>query len=48
MLKWYIYWLDKQIIDKYPKFQVGYHVRISECKNIFTKGYTPKWSEKFL
>ena len=22
------------------------HVRISKCKNIFTKGYTPNWSEE--
>ena len=26
---------------KYPKFKVGDHVRISEYKNIFAKGYTP-------
>ena len=31
--------------DKYPKFQVGDHVRISKYKNIFAKGYTPNWSE---
>ena len=27
-----------------PKFKVNDHVRISKCKNIFTKGYTPNWS----
>ena len=31
--------------EKDPKFQVGDHVRISKCKNIFAKGYTPNWSE---
>ena len=30
---------------KDPKFKVGDHVRISEHKNIFAKGYTPNWSE---
>ena len=29
-----------------PKFKVGDHVRISKYKNIFTKGYTPNWSEE--
>ena len=29
-------------------FQVGDYIRISKCKNIFTKGYTPNWSEVFL
>ena len=24
------------------------HVRISKCKNIFAKGYTPNWSEEFF
>ena len=31
---------------KNPKFKVGDHVRISKCKNIFAKGYTPNWSEE--
>ena len=31
---------------KDPKFQVGDHVRISKYKNIFSKGYTPNWSEE--
>ena len=30
--------------DKNPKFKVGDHVRISEYKNIFAKGYMPNWS----
>ena len=32
--------------DNDPKFKVGDHVRISKCKNIFVKGYTPNWSEE--
>ena len=31
---------------KDPKFKVGDNVRISKYKNIFTKGYTPNWSEE--
>ena len=31
--------------DQDPKFKVGDHVRISKYKNIFDKGYTPKWSK---
>ena len=31
---------------KNPKFKVGDHIRISKCKNIFAKGYTPNWSEE--
>ena len=34
--------------DKYPKFKVGDHVRISKYKNIFAKAYTPNWSEVFV
>ena len=33
--------IGKEINDKSPKLQVGDHVRISKCKNIFAKGYTP-------
>ena len=29
-----------------PKFKIGNHVRISKCKNNFTKRYAPNWSEK--
>ena len=32
--------------EKYPKFKIGDHVRISKYKNIFAKGYTPNWSEE--
>ena len=31
---------------KEPKFKVGYHVKISKYKNIFTKGYASNWSEE--
>ena len=37
---------DKETNDKDPKFKVGALVRISKYKNIFTKGYTPNWSEE--
>ena len=32
--------------EKYPKFKVGDHVRISKYKNIFAKGCAPNWSEE--
>ena len=31
----------KEVNDKDPKFQVSDYVRISKCKSIFAKGYTP-------
>ena len=31
---------------KDPTFTVGEYVRISKYKNIFAKGYVPKWSEE--
>ena len=34
--------------DKGPKFKVNDHVTISKYKNIFTKGYTPNWSEEIF
>ena len=37
---------EKEVNDKDPKFKVGDHVRISKYKNIFTKRYTPIWSEE--
>ena len=37
---------NKEINKKSPKFKVGDNVRISKYKNIFTKGYTPNWSEE--
>ena len=36
----------KKVNDKDPKFQVVDHIRISKCKNIFAKGYSPNWSEE--
>ena len=32
--------------EKYPKFKVGDHVRISKYKKFFAKGYVPNWSEE--
>ena len=40
--------IDKEVNDKYPKFKVGDHVRISKYKNIFPKDYTPNWSEEIF
>ena len=37
---------EKEVNDKNPKFKVGDHVKISKYKNIFTKRYTPNWSEE--
>ena len=37
--------IDKEVNDNDPKFEVGDHVRISKCKNVFAKGHTPNWSE---
>ena len=37
---------DKEINNKDPKFKVDDHVRISQYKNIFAKGYMPNWSEE--
>ena len=31
----------KDVNDKYPKFKVSDHIRISKYKNVFTKRYTP-------
>ena len=38
----------KNTNEKDTKFEVGDHVRISKFKNVFTKGYTPNWSEKIF
>ena len=27
---------------------MGDYVRISKCKNVFAKGYTPNWSEEIF
>ena len=40
--------IDKELNDIDRKFKVGGHVRISNCKNIFAKGYTPNWSEEIF
>ena len=37
---------SKEVNDKGSKFKVGDHVRLSKYKKIFTKGYTPNWSEE--
>ena len=37
---------SKEVNDKDPKFKVVDHVRISKCKNIFAKSYTPSWFEE--
>ena len=34
--------------EKDPKFKVDDHVRISQRKNIFAKGYAPNWSEELF
>ena len=34
--------------EKDLKFKVNDHVRISKCKNIFTKRCAPNWSEKIF
>ena len=34
--------------EKDPKFKISDHVRISNYKNIFAKGYTPNWSKEVL
>ena len=39
---------NEQSNEKYPKFKVGDHVRISKFKNIFAKGYTPNWSDEIF
>ena len=39
---------SKEVNDKDPKFKVGDHVRISKYRNIFSKGYTPNWSEELF
>ena len=39
---------NEKINEKDPKFKVSVHVRISKYKNIFVKGYPPKWSEEMF
>ena len=38
--------INKKVNNKYLKFKVGDHVRISKYKNIFVEDYTPSWSEE--
>ena len=38
----------KDVNDKDPKFKVGDQVRISKCRNIFAKEYTPNWFKEFF
>ena len=38
----------KEVNDKYPKFKVGDHVRLSKYKNIFVKGYILIGLKRFL
>ena len=33
---------------KGPKYKVGDHVRTSKYKNIFAKGYVPKWLKEMF
>ena len=39
---------NKKVNDKDPKFKIGDYVRISKCKNIFSKGYTRNWIYSIL
>ena len=34
--------------EKDPKFKVDDHIRLLRKKNVFAKGYTPKWSEEIF
>ena len=38
--------VKREANDKYSKFEVGDHVRISKYKNIFAKGCTSNWSKE--
>ena len=40
--------IKKEFNDRDSKLKVGHHIRISKCKNIFAKGYTPNWSEEIF
>ena len=39
---------NEQSSEKDPKFKIGDHVRIEKHKNVFTKGFTPNWSEEIF
>ena len=46
-IKWNTYiGSSKETNNEDSKFKIGDIVRISKCKNIFAKGYTPNWSEE--
>ena len=34
--------------EKNSRFKVGDRVKISKCKNMFAKGYTPNWSKEIF
>ena len=36
----------EKINNKNPKFKIGDNVRISKCKSVSAKDYTPNWSEE--
>ena len=40
--------IGNEVNDNDPKFKVGDNIRISKYKKIFTKGYTPNWSEEIF
>ena len=42
----YIYSVKVSSNDKDTKFKVGDFLRISQCKNFFSIGYTPNWLEE--
>ena len=39
---------SREVSNKDSEIKVGNHVRISKCKTIFAKGYSPNWTEKFF
>ena len=44
----FVFQYNEESNKKDPKFKVGDHVRILKYKNIFSKGYTPNWSEEIF
>ena len=36
----------REVNDKNLNLKFDNHVKISKCKKIFAKGYTPNWSEE--
>ena len=39
---------DYSAFTKAPKFKVNDRVRITKCKNVFSKGYTENWSREIF